>query len=183
MLVTAILASVMAMCFSIITGSNKTTMRSISSGQLHEQARLLAERIARELRFSGLSSPNFDVSEQEGATSASFRKCLGYDSEIELPSWGSLITYELRALPESGETDITDGIDNNGNGVVDECGLFRLEEGVQARLLARDLELSQFLIQRSGTTVNIRIGLARPDPTVRGDVLRGIYETSVVLRN
>ena len=183
MIVTAIFASVMAACFSIIVSSNKVEMRSISSGQLYEQARVLSERIARGLRFSGLSSPNFSVSEQEGVTTGSFRKCLGFDSQLELPSWGSLITYELRAMPGSGETDITDGVDNNGNGVVDECGLFGLVEGARARLLARDLEASQFRMQLVGSTVNIRIGLARPDPTVRGDVLRGVYETSVVLRN
>jgi len=183
MIVTAIMSSVMAASFSIITSSQKVQTRSINDGHMHEQARIIAERIAREMRYTGGSCPNYDVSEDAGVLTVSFRKCTGYDTQLQLPTWGNLISYEFKSVPDSGEIDISDGIDNNGNGIIDEGGLYRLEEGCKERLICRDLEAAQFMIQRTGNIIGIRIGLARPDSTVRGALLRGIYETSVVMRN
>jgi len=183
MIATAILTVVMMVCFGIISTSQKLETHSIKTGQLHERARFIAERIARELRYSSADSPNFEVSDSAGVTWVSFRKCLGYDAALQQPNWGRLITYELRVDTNSGETDITDGIDNNNNGIIDEGALFRREEGMQERRLARDVLASSFQIQRWGKTVELSIALAQPDPTARDRIIRGTYVTSVVLRN
>jgi len=180
---TAILGIVSTICLDIMRVTQDLTTRTISEGSCHEQSRTLAERIARDLRFSSASSPNFNIPEGQECTLAAFRKCTGYDPQTSQLTWGPLLTYEFRAVSVSGETDVTDGIDNNGNGVVDEGGVYRQVENMNEVLIARDIDPAWFSLQRTGNAITIRVGIARPDPAVRGETITGRYETSVVLRN
>jgi len=170
-------------CLHAIIGSQRLSAHVMADGHLHEQARILVEQMAREIRYSSVTAPEFNLPDGQDCTSVSFRKCIGYDSDNELRRWSDLTGYEIAAIPDSGETNISDGVDNNDNGLVDECGFYRIEDGSRRRLLCRDVEAPRFLVRRDGTTVTIRVGLFRLDPSVRGHVLRGDYETAVVLRN
>ena len=191
MIAIAILAIISLASLNLMVSGDRLTQQAVVSGHLRERARIFVERLAREIRYSGTTCPDFDMATDANLTSFSFRRATGYNVTLELPEWGDLIRYELRAIPGSGEeytpgigVNYADGIDNDNNDIIDEGGVYRLVNGAEARLIVRDVVASEFWVRRLDNTVTIRVGLAMPDPSVRGGgLLTGTYETMVVLRN
>jgi len=191
-IVAAIMAVIFFMCLLVTASAQRLSSHCIFDGQMQEQNRIIVSRLARELRYTGTGSPDFDMAADTNLRQISFRRSNGYDTVNKVPTWGNLITYRLKAVPGSGEDyspgigeNYVNGIDDNQNGVLDEGGLYRTEAGVSETLVGRDVVASEFIVRRTGRMVTIRIGLSKPDPSSKEQrgILRGTFETSVFLRD
>lgn len=150
-----------------------------STATLESQVSQTIERVLEELRVAGLETLAPDPVSPLGATSIQYRQALDYVG-------GEVVWSEPRRLAfvyELGELD--DGLDNNGNGLVDE-GMLVLTEAVGTAAerdivlthWVRELQVGEssngmdddgnglidergFFVVRNGETLDVRLTLER----------------------
>jgi len=91
--------------------------QGVSTAEVEAQARRMVDRIARELLDADRSSLLLAPPAPFGATSIDYNRCEGYAAGAMLVG----PTRRIRLVLQPGELD--NGIDDNGNGLVDECRL------------------------------------------------------------
>jgi type II secretory pathway pseudopilin PulG len=170
-----------------------------ASEELNSSAGRLMQNLVSELTFTRLSSFAPVPSAPLGSSTLTFRSCRGVSGGAV--QWSNPIT--LRWELETGEAD--DGMDNNGNGLIDEGMLVRIENlglpGEQRVVLAHGLSEFQpgesldgvdedgdglideaglsFVLQ--GEVLTIQLCLTGTGPG--GNVLTKVVETAVWIRN
>lgn len=170
-----------------------------ASEEVNSSASRLLQRITSELSFARLSSfapvPNAPL----GSSTLTFRTCQGVTAGAV--QWSSTVT--LRWELDAGEVD--DAADNNGNGLIDEGMLVRIENlglaGEQRVVLEHGLcefqpgetfdgadEDGDGLIDETGLSfvlqgevLTIQLGLMGTGPG--GNVMTKVVETAVRIRN
>ena len=169
------------------------------SADLEAHARRAVDRIVQQMMRSGASVLIPDPAEGVGGSDVTYRQAENVTAGGV--QWSDLYRFELQYEP--GELD--DGIDNNGNGLVDECRLvwterdgeaderstvlcrwvreyFQGEEATLGDENGNGLEEERgFCLERVGETLVIRLTLERNDPQGRPQT-RSIT-TSIKLRN
>lgn len=173
--------------------------RSMTSGDVQSQSRRVIDQMVRDLGGASRASLAPSATPPLGSSSISFQKPAGWKSGMI--EWGPRIRYEVQLSP--GELD--NGVDDDGNGLVDEGMLVRIENVGKANERTRILTqgVSRFLegevdngaddngnglqdeqglsFDLDGDTLNVRLSLERLGPN--GDLVVRTYETSVLLRN
>jgi prepilin-type N-terminal cleavage/methylation domain-containing protein len=166
--------------------------------QLEAQVQMTMERIVADLRIAGFETIAPDPVEGVGSNELSYLQARLQDGEV---AWGNLrrIAFEY----EDGELD--DGIDNNGNDLVDE-GRVVLTENIglpdeRSRVLTRWVrellageepngiddngnglvDESGFVLERVGETLMLRLTLERRN--AEGRLMNRTARTSTRLRN
>jgi prepilin-type N-terminal cleavage/methylation domain-containing protein len=174
--------------------------QGLSSASIEARARRTVQRLASELVAAGAASVTPQPIAPLGASTITYRACVGYAAGAQL--WTTLSRIELRADPR----DANDGTDNDGDGSIDEqqivlvrdvgmateteaviCGGVReLLEGENANLaddnangLSDERGLS--FIMDGNDTITIRLTLEARDP--REQLVMQTVQTSVHLRN
>ncbi len=103
----------------IVLTSSRAVAESRALGKAEDNNRSLAFRLSREVRTAISGS----VQVTDGGKTLSFDLATGFGEEG--PITDTTIRYEL--IPGSGETE--NGLDDNGNGLVDEARLLRRDLG------------------------------------------------------
>jgi len=182
---TSILAVALVLTGTSVSLAFRAGKTTTVTGLARSRAEKLVQQIARDIRYSSSSSDGWDFPSEAQNTILSFSRCTGWDASLAQPTWGPVITYEWLSDDAAGE--IEDGIDNNGNGVVDEGNLYRQRGNGPRVLIGRNVERGSLLFWReeteNGEVITIRIGVAMPNPAHPDSVARGTYETEVCLRN
>ncbi len=113
----------------IMTAASLFTTKSESVSEVREaaaraemDARTLVDQMVVELRQSGTSGPDWAIS--TAGDSITFNKAIGFDGDAIV--WSPPITYSLTPALLFGES--TNGSDDNGNTIVDESFLMRVED-------------------------------------------------------
>lgn len=182
-----------------LKASHEAYRNSQRSSDLESHLRRGMDRIVAELAGAGASVLVPDPSDEFGTESLSFRRATGLAGGAIV--WGPLLRIGL----EYAEGEIDDGVDNNGDGLVDEgnvvleynvgaanetsvviCrGVSELGEGELSNLAddnGNGVEDERgFNIHRNGNMLEIRLTMEDVD-TVGTRVVRTV-QTAVVLRN
>ncbi len=170
-----------------------------ASEAVSSSASRLLQRVASELAFARRSSLQPATLETQGASTLLFQRSLGVEKgEVQ---WSPPLT--LRWEREPGELD--DGLDNDGNGLIDEGQLLWIEsEGLaEERRVVFGHGLCEFLpgetfdgvdedgdgliderglcFSAEGNVLTIRLGVQGRTPT--DTILTRVVETSVFVRN
>ena len=154
------------------------------TAQAELDARNLVDAMIVELRQSGLTCPDWSFS----ATSVTFNKAIAFDGDNVV--WSPAITLSL--TPVLGEA--LNGVDDNGNGLVDECSVRRVEAptvppawtGYQA---GPALRTYPGIVQTADLTMTINDAIITIDVTVSNPksisnlVVSGRQITAVAMRN
>lgn len=171
-----------------------------ASEELATRAQRLLQRVASEVRFARAASLGPVTLATQGASTLSFQRSLGVAGGAV--QWGP----PTRLGWEPDPADPSDGLDNDGDGLVDEGQCLWVEsEGLPAErraVLGHDLaallppetldgtdEDGDGLVDERGLTfwlegelLTIQLGLEAPSPG-GGPLLRRVVETSVSVRN
>ncbi len=109
-----VLAAVLSAVGVTVLRGQKTYDQGMTIGTLEAQARQALDRIAVE--FAGAVRANLNPTPVNGSgtSTCNFRKCTGFGGGAMLWTPNSV---QLQPSP----TDANDGIDNNSNGLIDEC--------------------------------------------------------------
>jgi type II secretory pathway pseudopilin PulG len=142
---------------------------TLSSLQNHAQS--VMDKIAKEVRQSG---PLTFFPVPSNTDNLTFQKSVGYSGGAV--QWGNAITYAFQY--ETGEND--DGVDNNGNGLIDEGIIVRTENG-QNITIARWVREGGFLFFLSGDVLTIQLTLERRNS--KGRIFNATVTTSVDVKN
>ncbi|MFH0963022.1 MAG: prepilin-type N-terminal cleavage/methylation domain-containing protein [Planctomycetota bacterium] len=182
---TSILAFLAGVTLTALDATLKMEKSTTLNSHLNRQAEILVQEIARNIRYSGVTSDGWDFPLDTAVTSIAFSRCTGWDAQLDQPAWGPVITYQWEIDSDAGELD--DGLDNNHNGIIDEGVLYR-QVGTSVRVpVARNVEKASLLFYRehvnSRDVVTARLGVARRDPAHPNSIVRGAFETEVTLRN
>lgn len=171
--------------------------QGVASSEVEVQARRAIDRIADELSGAlvGSLAPNSAL----GSSVLSFADSAGYVAGVNVPG----TTSQLLLQPNPSDPD--DGLDNNGNGLVDECEVVLVRDSLLPTQTTTTIvpwvrEFAQGELENGlddngngliderglsfelvGETLNIRITLERLDPDQR-PITRTV-ETTVRLRN
>jgi len=160
-------------------GSYQISSRTLVRTELQEEVRALADRIVRDLRFSSVSCDAWNFPDLEPVTSFSFSQCTGFDPTTAFRTWGDVITYQLSLAP--GETE--NGIDDNGDGLVDESALYYTRGSQPAVIIASNLVSGQTRFLREGNRVTIWLTAAKRDPQSQNSLITASCEARAVFRN
>ena len=197
---------IVAAIFAIVMNSAVTTMRSgqksfeqsVSSTVLSSRANRVLNRIARRMTSGGSSVLDQLDSAPLSEDSVTFQDIQGFSNGA--PIWSDDVQILLEY--DEGETD--NDIDDDGDGLIDECRIVQVESGtggdqrvVIAKSVAEFLEGEEpnladdngngledergLCFTRQNNTVIIRVSLQRVD--VNGAVDTRTVQTSVALRN
>jgi hypothetical protein len=216
---TAILVAISGLVMGSVSSAESVGRIAAYRAGLRTQARTAVERIARLLRDSGpsmISFPSGGGAAPLGASSISFRRATAWSvtAAAVVPS----APYAIAWVPAPGEID-GDGIDNEGDGLIDDgviqvtepdaagnphtytlatgCPKLAQGEGQDVGLTANGVDDNgNGLIDEcglsfdlAGSTLNIRISLARrgPDPLdpnhPGAEIIEESVATSVLLQN
>ena len=199
MIAVLILGGVLGSFALVGNSSRRAYGTEVTGSELEAQASRTVERIAQEFILSSPGTLVPDPAQGVGADNVTYLKAVGAPGGVV--AWSN--TFRLRFEYETGEVD--DGVDNNGNGAIDEgrvvwtanvgtpqersvtwCHWVReyLEGEVfdLADNNGNDLDdESGLTFERVGDYLAIRLTLERPDP--EGRLLRSTVETSVKMRN
>lgn len=100
----------------IVVLSGKSNFRQgISAAMLDTRAVRLMERIVSELQWAGIDTLAVEPTAPLGRSDLEFRVCTGVAAAAT--TWSGRVRIRLDPEPE----DPTDGIDNDGDGLTDEC--------------------------------------------------------------
>jgi prepilin-type N-terminal cleavage/methylation domain-containing protein len=195
MLILAALLGAMGM--TIMQGSG-AFQQGVAANVVESQARRGLDRIAAEFLAAETASLTPAPTAPFGASSVDFDKVTGFAGGV-----ATVVPMRMEFQRDPGELD--DGIDNDGDGVIDEGRVVLMENFGQANQVNRVLctnvrELAEgelanvmddngngledeggFSLELQGETLNIRLSLERLDPD-QNSLIRTI-ETSVLLRN
>jgi hypothetical protein len=195
-----------AILFLVLTGvavvssaSDRAYRTGTTTAQLEEQAATAVDRIVAELSIAGIDTFAVLPPTGKAVKDLEYEKAVGYvDGDVIWtgPRW-------LRLELEAGELD--DGLDNNHNGLVDECQVVLTEElgaaderrlvltrwvselavGELANLIDDNgnglIDEPGFCVVRSGETFAVRLSLQRRD--AGGRLLSRSAATSTRVRN
>ncbi len=155
-----IAAVILAALYEILYRARMSVDNSSSISQAQLDANELVSRIEDELRQAGSTSPDWSLSEAGDAIT--FNRCLG--AEDGVVSWD--VPWTITVQP--GETDVSDGIDNNGNGLVDEMSLVVLDpstSGVRETWAANVAPAGLvFLLNGKNLAINLTLEVAGAKP-------------------
>jgi prepilin-type N-terminal cleavage/methylation domain-containing protein len=194
----AILASFLGALFGVIGGAQDLENRAVIEADLAIRGRIALERIARELRAASLATVSA-AAPPLGASALTYQCATGWSGGAAV--LGPQAKIEWRLAP--GEVD--DGVDNNGNGLVDEGQVIVTEgygtaqavasvlcDGV-ARLAAGEvangvddngdglIDEHGLSFQLTGRVLTIQLTLERLD--VKGSLVQRSFTTSVLIQN
>lgn len=199
--VSVVILSLVVGSVALLGTSNQRAFRvGTATAEIELLGRRAADHIVQQLMLSGTA-----VLDPALTTPGSFTANLSYQRAtglgVDQPTWSN--TYRLRFAYEIGELD--DGLDNNGNGLIDEGRILWTEhEGeanertttlcrfVREHLQGETPDLDDdndnglvdepgFVIERKGDALVLRLTLEAPLP--EGGVQTRTIETSVKLRN
>jgi prepilin-type N-terminal cleavage/methylation domain-containing protein len=112
-----VLAAMLSAVAATVLRGKATYDQGMTVGTLESQARRTLDRISTEFtgaRWSGLA-PNANLIGINGSPTCNFVTCVGFAAGGMV--WSTPTTVRLQASP----ADANDGVDNNSNGLVDEC--------------------------------------------------------------
>lgn len=150
----AILAVIGAMMMSILLTTSNTYNSEVSAVTLDQNGRWAMDRITEDVRGAVASTRQIVVTGAD--TSVTFRPNVGYfGGALQL---GNPITYKVQLMP--GEID--DGLDNNGNGLIDERQLVRIQNGVTTAI-SPWVQKGGFRVVDLGQSLSITLVLEKTD--------------------
>jgi hypothetical protein len=121
-----IVATVFLVLVGAVTLTADANARAYQTGMtvatLESQSAIAVERVAAELRTAGLATLNPDPAPGVGSDNLRYAKAVDYQSGAIVWTPKRFLRFEY----EQGELD--DGVDNNGNGLVDEGRLVITED-------------------------------------------------------
>jgi hypothetical protein len=114
----------MVLMAGLATDRGMATLRQYRAEQgAMAGAQRTLQRIVRELEFSGLGGMSPKNSSPLAADNLTYRVCGGYDEDVASAMWSD--ERILRREYDAGESD--DGVDNDGDGLIDEGDLVWIE--------------------------------------------------------
>jgi len=199
MVVVALLAVVLGSVAIVGSASDKAYETGTIESHLESRVAIAMDRVVDELRIAGVDTITPDPIQGVGASEVRYVQATGMtNGQID---WTPL--RSLRLEPEVGELD--DGVDNNGNGLIDEGRIVLIEDvggaeerrWILTRWVAEFLEgeiengvddngnglvdESGFLVERIGESYVVRLTLERR--TAKGYLLTRTARTSTNPRN
>ena len=160
------LATVTAAIYSVYDQSTDAYVTMSRLGIIQEEGRRSLEAILDEARFADKGS--LLITQENGSDRLDFRVPADEDAGEIVWSEPIILRYE----PSS--------IDSNGNGIVDEGMIVRIQGGAR-RVLCHHVEQGELRMQREGDLVTIRLRLITTDH--HRAVVGAAVESSVRLRN
>jgi len=187
MIASIILGLVTGVAMFALIGGNQTLSEGMSRARVDTSVERMMAMITEDLREGGLST--LSLAAGSSATTISFQKVTGFNGNgNQAPSYGPTITYawSLAGAPAYAVPEAQNGVDDNGNGLVDEGMLSRTEGSSGARVVATDL-LSQSMPLSDGTwTTAGAIGLGTiilVNPLFPGETSQGFLFTRAASPN
>lgn len=203
-----ILGSLLLISMRVGTSSSSAYRQATTGAQLSAEAKLTVDRVAMELQLASIGTfvPDLDAGGVRNTSSLAFQQLVDIVGAVPVyggPSPGQVALLELRLAP--GEAD--DGLDNDGDGLVDERSLVlvrdlgagsevevtlcsRIAERFEGENLLPDgqddngnglVDEAGFDIERNGDVLTLRLTVAGTD--FRGQAMTRTAETAVRLRN
>lgn len=172
MIAIAVLAILGALVFMMLKSMSDSYSTGSLHGGLNSETRDLLDRIAAETADAGITTlvPAFP----NGSTTLAFRRNTGYAGGAIV--FGAPITYAF--VYEPGE--LNNGIDDNGDGRIDEGRLVRTENGDPV-ILSRDLAENGITFTQTGNTIRVILTIEKVDE--KRQVVRYTRETTIQIRN
>ena len=178
----SVFALIMLITLMALASSTSIYSTTAAMGNTQERARAIVDKIANELKFCGPDEcDGWNFPDQTEVKTISFSRPSGYDVGSSLKQWGAVITYSFQL--DAGE--VADGLDNDGDGLIDEAVLYRTENGTTV-IEAKDLQYGNCSFYRVGHQIFIKCCTLKKDATRPDEpdrAYRRIYETSVSARN
>jgi len=172
----AIFGLVIGMVFWVVLSGQRQVEADSPQAEIENMARRIVDEIAGELRKAGLSTltPPTPVD----SSSISFQLVSGYD-----PDTGAL-TYDPEVIQfrfQPSSADPVNGVDDDGDGVVDDGTLVREVTGKLPVILTPWAANGDFKVTLQGSALQISLRLRR---SLKADeVITAERSTSVTLRN
>jgi prepilin-type N-terminal cleavage/methylation domain-containing protein len=203
-----VLASLLLISLRVGTSSSSAYRQATTGAQLSAEAKLTVDRVAMELQMASVGTffPDLDAGGVRNTSSLTFQQLVDIVGAAPVyggPTPGEVMQLDLRL--SAGEAD--DGLDNDGDGLVDERSLVLVRDlgaaselevtlcaNVTERLEGEDglpdgeddngnglVDEAGFDIARNGDVLTIRLSVAGTD--FRGQTMVRTAETAVRLRN
>lgn len=172
MIAVAILAVAVPGIYLMFHSSADSYAAGSVQASLNAQVRDFLDRIAVDLSNSGVGT--FSPAFPNASTSLTFSRNVGYADGAVL--FSDPVTYAFRMAPS--ETD--NGLDDNGDGRVDEGSLERTEDGVTV-VVSRDLAKDGITFTQNGNVVTVVLSLQRRDE--KGRMAIHTHPVTVQVRN
>lgn len=201
LITTLILLGVFGAIGLAVSSGSSAYEQGVAAADVEAQARRMVERIARELMDADRSSLILTPPTPWGAQRVDFQRGEGYAA-------GALVLgprRSIRLVYDPGEVD--DGLDNNGNGLVDECRVELVPDvlGAPAEAIGWGGFVREYLegelpnaaddngngidderglcmtFDANTNTLTVRLTIERPGP--RGSTITRTVETAVLVRN
>jgi prepilin-type N-terminal cleavage/methylation domain-containing protein len=179
---TAIMSMVAALVFLILHRSSDHFSNESSSLQLEGRAREILIEVARDLREShrdtfSTGDPPVPVVDGTAYNDFRFRVNSGYDLKDRSVQYAGTVRYRFRL--DDGE--FADGLDNNGNGLVDEGYVEKTDRYGTITRIGTDAKQPGITFTPNGRVVVVTLTLERRD--LKGTPIRRQASISVDLRN
>jgi len=176
----ALFSVVTLVVWNIVGRTGRAVRTGFTAAEIDTTLRRAVDRVQEDLRVSGSAGDGTDhvsshpITSLTSAAAITFRKRTG----VEDTEWGAPITYGLgTSLGEVADN----GVDDDGDGVVDERTLVR-SQGTEAIVIADNLTAAVFTRPRGEYRVDIRFTVARFVPDDNALASRTVNST-VALRN
>ena len=174
LIASAILVTVLSVVYMLLLTTHESYTTGSRLADIQGQSRIVLQQLAEELRQAGRSNIVVSDTNEEGDREIQFQVNTGYDGSTII--WSTPITY--RSIPVIHET--ANDKDDDGNGLVDERRLVRIQDGDMVTL-TNWLKEGTMDVSWNGSSVKITIELERMDPKRRPLLASG--QTSVEIRN
>jgi prepilin-type N-terminal cleavage/methylation domain-containing protein len=182
MISSAVLAILVIGIYAALSATQTLYVAGVTRQTIQDRVRKALNDIALELRQanSGAAVPlTFGTAGTAGDQSVTFQMCTGFAAGAA--TYGPAVTFT--SINGDGETD--NGVDENGNRMIDERKLVRIQ-GTRTTLLADYLKEGSLRFTRSpavGTVQTIRVDLTLQGVDDKGRVLEASGTVTVDLRN
>lgn len=151
----ALAAALFAALYGALHEARDPAGAALERSGAENEANDLLQRVADTLREASPSSPDWALSET--GDSITFNRCLGYaDGALD---WDAALT--LAAVPLEGplEAEGSDGLDNDGNLLVDEMALVYGPAGSPGEAWSRRIARGGFLVEAQGGNLAVTLVL------------------------
>jgi hypothetical protein len=165
------LALMMLAVGAVISAGHDNYAAGMTVSSIQDSAQAVVSRIIDEVQQSG-SATFFPA--PNNTDNLTFQKCAGYAGGAI--QWGNAITYAFQY--DTGEVD--DGVDNNGNGLIDEGIIVRTENG-QSITIAHWVREGGLLFTLNGDILTVQLALERLDS--EGRMYDTVVATGVDIKN
>ncbi|HTF57174.1 MAG TPA: prepilin-type N-terminal cleavage/methylation domain-containing protein [Planctomycetota bacterium] len=182
MISVAVLAILVIGIYSALSATQNLYVAGVTRQTIQDRVRKALNDIALELRQanSGAAVPlTFGTAGTAGDQSVTFQMCTGFAAGAA--TYGTAITFTT--INGDGETD--NGVDDNGNHMIDERKLVRIQ-GTRTILIADFVKEGSLRFTRSpavGAVQSIRVDLTLQGVDDKGKVLEASGTVTVDLRN